>query len=44
MRCVDLSSVQEVAIAIAAVRLCVVGSDTDSDESAFGFDLDEDNI
>ena len=36
-------SVQEVAIARAALtlRLCVMGSGTDSDESAFGSDLDE---
>lgn len=34
-------SVQEVAIARAAVRLCVVGSGTGSDESVFRSDLDD---
>lgn len=34
-------SVQEVAITRAAVRLCVVGSGTGSDESVFGCDLDD---
>ena len=32
---------QEVAIATAALGLCNVHSDTESDDSAFGSDLDE---
>ena len=32
---------QEVEIATAALGLCEVDRDTDSDDSAFGLDLDE---